>query len=169
VRDAADPVQIGATSVSAIQVYHGFTRCMAYKVRHGPATFVYCTDHELRHGDAPDSPRQLESEAAEAELVRQCEDVDVAYFDGQYFLEEYLGKRGIGTTPAVKRIDWGHGCIEDVIARAKRCRIGRTYIGHHDPERLWQDRVRIDADLHVSSKSMGRHVELAKARGVIDL
>jgi len=169
VQDAAQAVHVGATSVTAFPVYHGPTPCLAYKIRHGSASFVYCTDHELRHGPDPTDPRQLESEAAEAEIRRQCQGVDAAYFDTQYLAAEYHGQQGIGLAPPVSRLDWGHGCLEDVMVRASECRIGRTYAGHHDPERPYTQRFQIDQDLRRWSKSSGVHVELAKAGAVIDL
>src|SRR6185436_20723441 len=69
VHDMSEPVRIGETSVTAFEVYHGVTDCLAYKIRHGDVSFVFCTDHELRHGDDPTDPRQAKSTAAEATLV----------------------------------------------------------------------------------------------------
>jgi len=169
VHDASQPLHVGSTSVTAFPTYHGPTPCLAYKIHHGNATFVYCTDHELRHGPNPTDPRQVASEAAEAEIRRQCQGVDAAYFDGQYLAAEYHGKQGIGSNAPVPRLDWGHGCLEDVLVRATECRIGRTYAGHHDPERPYTERFHLDHDLTRWSNSSGVHVELAKAGTVIDL
>jgi hypothetical protein len=168
-QDASRPVQVGSTSVTAFPTYHGPTPCLAYKIHHGSATFVYCTDHELRHGLDPTDPRQIASETAEAEIRRQCQGVDAAYFDGQYLTAEYDGKQAIGLNAPVPRMDWGHGCLEDVLKRASECRIGRTYAGHHDPERPYMQRFHLDHDLRRWSQSSGAHVELAKAGAVIDL
>jgi hypothetical protein len=112
--DAAQPLHINNTTVTAFDVYHGPVRCLAYKIQHGPASFLFCTDHELRHGAQPADPRQAESAMRDASLVEHCRGVDVAYFDGQYFRAEYDGNRGIGSTMAVSRVDWGHGCVEDI-------------------------------------------------------
>jgi hypothetical protein len=169
VQDAATPVHIGSTTVTAFPTYHGPTPCLAYKIHHGTATFVYCTDHELRHGPDPTDPRQIASETAEAEIRRQCMGVNAAYFDGQYLTGEYEGKQAIGLNPPVPRMDWGHGCLEDVLNRATECRIGRTYAGHHDPERPYMERFHLDQDMRRWSLSSGIHVELAKAGAVIDL
>ena len=132
VRDVNDPIRIGGTTVTAFDVYHGATRCLAYKVEHGDATFVFCTDHELRHGPTATDPRQLQSKEADDRLVEHCRGADVAYFDGQYFLDEYTGRKGIGNTLAVSRVDWGHGCIEDVVDRVRACGIRRDV---HRPPR----------------------------------
>jgi phosphoribosyl 1,2-cyclic phosphodiesterase len=168
VRDIREPIEIGHTRISAFNVYHGRTRVLAYKIEHGGATFVFSTDHELRHGD-PADPREIESRRAEDRLSRECAGVDVAYFDGQYRLAEYLGRKGIGAAPAVPKVDWGHGIIEDVVARAIRCGVKRTYIGHHDPDREWPEQVEIDRELQAVSQANGVHIELAKPMTVIDL
>lgn len=165
VHEFDQPIQIGSTKVTPFDVYHGPTRCLAYKIQHGGKTFIFCTDHELRHGTDPLDPRQQRSLAAEAHLIEHCQDADLAYFDGQYYLEEYYGRKRIGLTAAVPRMDWGHGCIEDIITRCQACRIKRTLIGHHDPERTWQDRIKIDGDL----KKEPCQIELAKSDMVIDL
>jgi hypothetical protein len=166
---ANEPIRIGATTVTPFDVYHGPTRCLAYKFEHGAKSFVFCTDHELRHGPDPADPKQAKSLAAEARLIEMCQGADLAYFDGQYFLEEYFGRKRIGLTAAVPRMDWGHGCIEDVIARCKACNIKRALIGHHDPERSWQERIRMDQELAANEKMNGRPIELAKSDTMIDL
>jgi phosphoribosyl 1,2-cyclic phosphodiesterase len=163
------PIQVGSTTITPFDVYHGPTRCLAYKIQHGGKTFVFCTDHELRHGNDPTDARQQKSLAAEARLIEICQDADVAYFDGQYFLEEYFGRKRIGLTAAVPRMDWGHGCIEDVIARCRQCRIKHAVIGHHDPERSWQERFRMDHDLAEESKTGACRIELGKSDVMIDL
>jgi phosphoribosyl 1,2-cyclic phosphodiesterase len=169
VRDMAEPVRIGRTTVTPFEVYHVIPCCLAYKVEHNGATFVFCTDHELRRGADPNDLRQQRSMAAEARLVEHCRDVDVAYLDGQYFVDEYLGKKGIGSFPAISRLDWGHTCIEDTIDRAIRCNIKRTYIGHHDPERQWPERVDVDRQLSLLCRGKPYHIQLAEGDAVIDL
>jgi ribonuclease BN (tRNA processing enzyme) len=167
---AGQTIRIGATEVTPFDVYHGPTRCLAYKIKHGDATFVFCTDHELRHGGEAADPKRLRSLAAEARLRAHCADADLAYFDGQYFLDEYHGKRGIGLSAAVPRIDWGHGCIEDAIERSRECRIRHTLIGHHDPERMWQERLSLDQKLLAEhGPESPQRIELAKSDMVIDL
>ena len=164
-----EPIHINATTITPFEVYHGITQCLAYKVQHGSSSFVFCTDHELRHGPDPSDPRQIRSIAAERRLLEYCQNVDVAYFDGQYFMDEYTGAAGIGTGVGVPRLDWGHSCIEDVIARVKQCNIRRTFIGHHDPERLWGQRIEIDRELDVICKGTPYEIHLAKAGATINL
>jgi hypothetical protein len=168
------PIRIGSTVITPFDVYHGPTRCLAYKIVHGAATFVFCTDHELRHaapGAAADEsdPRRQKSLAAERILRRHCEGADLAYFDGQYHLDEYFGKTGIGVTAAVPRIDWGHGTIEDAVDRARDCHIKHTLIGHHDPERSWPERLGLDVQLAAQSQHMAGRIELAQSDMTVEL
>jgi hypothetical protein len=166
---AGAAIHIGSTLVTPFDVYHGPTRCLGYKIQHGSATFVFCTDHELRHAGEADDPRKIRSLAAEAQVRRHCGDADLVYIDGQYRKEEYFGRAGIGATAPVPRVDWGHGCIEDAIERAGECRVKHMLIGHHDPERIWRERLELDHQLAVTSAEMGRKIELAKSDMVVDL
>lgn len=169
VHDMDEPVMIGQTAVRAFPVYHGPTPCLAYKISHGDATFVFCTDHEPRQGLDPDDYRQKTANAAEARLCEHSRNVDVMYVDGQFFKAEYMGLRGIGESPPVSRIDWGHGIIETNIERSLTCGVKRTYIGHHDPGREWPERVQIDRQLESLSRKEGAFIELAKGGTVLDL
>ncbi|HYF51037.1 MAG TPA: hypothetical protein VEJ63_16610 [Planctomycetota bacterium] len=164
-----EPIKIDQTTVTPFDVYHGDNRCLAYKVELNGSSFVFCTDHELRRGTDPKDPRQIKSEAAEARLRKELMNVDAAYMDGQYFIDEYLGKKGIGSSPAALRMDWGHSCIEDVIDRAVACNVKETYIGHSDPEREWQEKVEIDMKLSELSQQKGRRIELAKGQALIEV
>jgi Beta-lactamase superfamily domain len=169
VRDVNEPIQVGGTTITAFDVYHGAARCLGYRIQYGPASFVFCTDHELRHGSDPADPRQAQSQAAEARLIEQVRGADAAYFDGQYFREEYNGTKAIGSTMAVGRIDWGHGCIEDIIQRTADCGIKRAFIGHHDPERTWVERLEVDRWLEKQCLDKPYKIELAKSETFFDL
>lgn len=169
IRDVREPVMIGQTKIVPFNVYHGLTRVLAYRIERGGKAFVYCTDHELRHGPDPSNERQRESMAAEERLRFHCQNADVGYFDGQYKIAEYLGQKGIGSAPPVSKIDWGHGCVEDVVRRSMQCRIKRTLIGHHDPDREWGEQLEMDRELAEQTKGTGCQIELAKPDTVIDL
>jgi hypothetical protein len=58
--------------------------------------------------------------------------------------------------------------VEDVIERAKRCGVKKSYLGHHDPERGWPERLDLDQKLIDGSTAECR-VELAKSELVEDL
>ena len=164
------PLRIGATTITPFEVYHAIPVCLGYKVEHNGKSFVFCTDHEFRRGIDPEDPRQIQSEQAERTLREHCRNADLAYFDGQYTLDEYLGADAIGSFPPSPRIDWGHGCVEDAVDRAHACNIKLTLIGHHDPERAWPEREAIDRKLaHLSRGKTKNPIHLADSDMVIDL
>jgi phosphoribosyl 1,2-cyclic phosphodiesterase len=163
-----DPVQIGATKITAFEVYHP-APCLAYRVENAGKVFIFCTDHELRHGEPPDDPRQRASLQAEERLKEHARGADVMYRDGQFLRAEYDGYQGIGVSGGVSRLDWGHSCVEDVMDMAEACQIKATYIGHHDPNRDWSERNWIDETLKRKSDQIGLKFELARAETVIAL
>jgi len=166
--DINETIVIGKTRIQPFEVFHP-DPCLAYRIEHNGKVFIYCTDHELRHGDNPEYPLQIASLEAEKKLVELSTNADVMYRDGQFLRVEYDGLQGIGTPLGVSRKDWGHSCIEDVTDMAEKCNISRTYIGHHDPNRTWAERNWIDETLMKRSQQSGRHFEMAKAETVIDL
>ena len=101
--------------------------------------------------------------------MHYSENADLLYRDGQFLKFEYLGQQGIGESRPVPRRDWGHSCIEDIQEMALTCRVKHTLIGHHDPNREWEDRRRIDISLGRHAGMDGRTVELAKAETSIEL
>ncbi len=163
-----ETISIGKTNITAFPVFHP-DPCLAYKVEHNGKVFVYCTDHELRHGDDQDHPLQKASLEAEARLRQMATGADLLYRDGQFLKAEYSGELGISSAYGVSRKDWGHSCFEDVIDMASECDVKRTYIGHHDPNRSWTERNWMDETLARKSEQMGRRIELAKAETIIDL
>ena len=169
VRDIREPVTIGQTTVTPFHVFHGMTSVLAYKVQRAGKTFIFCTDHEFRHGPDPTHEWQIASSAAEERLRAHSMDADLAYFDGQYRISEYLGQKGIGTAPAVPKIDWGHSCIEDVVRRVMQCRVKRAFIGHHDPDREWGEQITMDNELAEACKGTGCYIELAKPDMLLEL
>ncbi len=166
-----DPIAIGEVRVTPFALYHT-TPCLGYCIESRGRRFVFATDHELRRPAAngnPDDPQQRASEAAEATLVRFSTGADVLYRDGQYLHSEYDGEKGIGDAHPHPRRDWGHSCIEDVEAMARRCGVRHTLIGHHDPNREWTERRWIDQSLTRNAAPEGRRVELARAETLIEL
>jgi ribonuclease BN (tRNA processing enzyme) len=167
--DVSAPIRIGESVIRPFDAYHGDTRSIAYRLEHGGASFVYCTDHELRREDGASSERHRRSLAAEERLLHHLASADLAYLDGQFLLDEYLGKKGIGTSPAVRRLDWGHSCVEDALERAARTGCRHVLVGHHDPERSWPDKVELDRWLRARSEKEAFHAELAKSDRMADL
>jgi hypothetical protein len=163
--DRSHPIEIGKTRITAFSVHHP-TPCLAYKIEHGGKRFVFCTDHELRHSRDPSDPKQKASDQAEARLAEHALDADVLYRDGQYLRSDYDGVSAIGASRPVPRMGWGHSCIEDVQEMGMQCRVKRTYIGHHDPDREWLELRRIDDAL---ARKHGKKIKLAHAGTVMDL
>lgn len=166
-RQLGEPICLGQTRVFAFPVYHP-APCLAYRIDRGGRSFVFCTDHELRHGPDPAEPAQVQSLNAEARLRHYSRDVDVLYRDGQFLLDEYEGRIGVGSSGATARRDWGHSCVEDVRQMALECGVRRLLVGHHDPNRDWVGRSRIDEWLNQSSEN-GCQMEMACAETILEL
>ena len=166
--DLHKPIILGKTIIQPFEVFHP-DPCLGYRIEHNGKVFVYCTDHEIRRGDNADHPLQIASMEAEDRLIAHSMNCDVLYRDGQFLQVEYNGEKGIGTPLGVSRKDWGHSCIEDVIAMAQKCNVKQTYIGHHDPNRKWKELNLIDETLCRRSAQTGLKFEMAKAETVIDL
>jgi len=162
------PLKLGKTSIRAFEVYHP-APCLAYRVDHGNKSFVFCTDHELRHGNDANDPQQKASLIAEQRLREIAADADLLYRDGQFQRPEYDGEVGIGRSAPLSRMDWGHSCIEDILEMAAECRINETLIGHHDPSRTWQERSQLDERLAQHQQDTGQAVRLARAETVVNL
>jgi hypothetical protein len=162
------PIVLGATQITAFNVFHP-APCLAYKVQHGGKTFVFCTDHELRHGPDPDDPKQLESEEREGQLIEHSRGADVLYRDAQYLISDYEGLSGIGSSNPIPRLGWGHSCIEDVEEMAIKCEVKNTYIGHHDPNREWPELNWMDEAMIRNSEAQEEKICFARAGIIIDL
>ena len=166
--DLNKPFIIGKTIIQPFEVFHP-DPCLGFRIEHNGKVFVYATDHELRRGDDSDHPLQKASLEAEQTLIEQTMNADVLYRDGQFLRSEYDGDKGIGTPLGVSRMDWGHSCIEDVVAMAKHCNVGHTYIGHHDPNRTWAEKKSIDEKLRLQAYEDDIKYEIARAETVIEL
>ena len=138
--------------------------------RAGGKTFVFCTDHELRHGPDPSTSGSMRKHGGRGALrERTAWTPTSATSTASTASPNTSGQKGIGTAPPVPKIDWGHGCIEDVVRRVDavpdqahlhrpprpRSRVGRA--AHHRP--------RVERAI----PGDGCYVELAKPDTVIDL
>jgi len=168
VRDLS-PFTIGETTITPFQLYHVNSLCLGYHIKHNGKVFVFTTDHEVRRGNTPDHPRQIQSQEAQQRVLSFVRNADLAYFDGQYRRNEYLGLVGIGGSAPIKRLDWGHGCVEDIIEISKQAKIRQTLVGHHDPDRDWSDRVILDQDLVQSSSDSPYPIKLARGDDIFEL
>jgi phosphoribosyl 1,2-cyclic phosphodiesterase len=165
--DYCTPLRFGETTVSMTEVFHP-APCLAYRIERAGKSFVFCTDHELFRG-ADDDPRHEPSRAAETRVRELARGADLLYRDGQFLHVEYDGLQGIGSGGPVSRQGWGHSCVEDVMDMAESCKVGRTLIGHHDPNRDWSERNWIDETLARRCEQTGLSFELAQAETVVEL
>ena len=90
---------------------------LGYRISQGGASVVYATDTE--HHDGVVDPA----------LLALATDCDALIYDAMYTEEEYRGARG----PA--RVGWGHSTWEAGAKVARRARVGRYVLFHHDPVR----------------------------------
>jgi ribonuclease BN (tRNA processing enzyme) len=167
VLDLCGPVRLGATTITAFEVFHP-APCLAYRVEHGGKVLVFCTDHELWRGD-PDHPAAQVSGAAEERLRKHAAGADLLYRDAQYLRAEYDGLKGIGTSGALPRAGWGHSCIEDVIEMAASCGVRRALLGHHDPNRDWSERNWLDQSITRRMSGGDTEIEFARAETTFEL
>lgn len=103
--------------------YQGKVFCTAFDTE--PYKNIFCTD--------PDDPSYDEMMATEGEVVAAeqnaaleqfVSEADLLVYDAQYTGKEYSSKVG-----------WGHSPMEEAVAVAKRNRIKRLALFHHDPMR----------------------------------
>jgi len=111
-----EPWEIGSATVSASPVAHrGPT--LGFRVQDSSASLCFLPDHEPGVGAPLD---QLEDEwVSGLELAR---DASLLVHDSQYTDEEYPQKVG-----------WGHSCLSDALAFARRAAARRVLLFHHDP------------------------------------
>ena len=114
--------------------YRGKVLCTAYDTE--PFQNVFCTD--------PNDPSYDEAMAREGAQVAREENqrveeffagADLLIHDAQYTQEEYESSK----------VGWGHSSCEHAIAAAKRAKVKRLALFHHEP-------VRTDAQIDALSK-----------------
>ena len=82
----------------------------SYRLTSNSKTVVYCTD--IEHGDEIDQ-----------RIVEVSRDADLLIHDAQYTPREQLQKKG-----------WGHSTWEQAVEVAKRAKVKKLALFHHDPE-----------------------------------
>lgn len=104
--------------------YHSKVLCTAYDTE--PFRNLFCTDP---HDPSYDKAMAYEGEQVAKEENRRLEEFfassDLLIHDTQYTQEEYESSK----------IDWGHSPFEHAIAGAKRSRVKRLALFHHEPVR----------------------------------
>ena len=112
-----EPVTIGSATVRAGKVAHqGPT--VGYRIEENGRSLAYLPDHEPSLGGV-----RLEEQPTDwISGHNVAANVDVLFHDAQYGDDEYP-----------RHVGWGHSCIQDVIAFARRADVGNVVLFHHDP------------------------------------
>jgi phosphoribosyl 1,2-cyclic phosphodiesterase len=109
--------EIGSATIAAAPVVHrGPT--LGYRIEDSDgASLAYVPDHEPALG--------ADLETLEPEWISGfalAEDADLLIHDGQYADDEYA-----------EHLGWGHSSLSHALAFARRTRVKRTLLFHHDP------------------------------------
>jgi len=105
--------------VLALEIPHKGGRTYGFRVSDSSGSIAYLSDHSptsLGPGDGLGAYHQA--------ALRLTDGVDVLLHDAQYTLEEFPG-----------RADFGHSSIDYAVALARRARVERLLLFHHDPAR----------------------------------
>ena len=111
---------LGSVKVEACFTNHPGV-CVAYKLRTADGTIVFMPDNEtkkvacLTNSDG----QPVTGVDSIGEFIRG---VDVLIMDSQYTAEEYA-----------THVNWGHGCVDEVVRKAVEAGVKRLYLFHHDP------------------------------------
>jgi phosphoribosyl 1,2-cyclic phosphodiesterase len=128
-----DSFSIGSTGIRTCALDHP-GGCIGFRLENAGQSYVFATDHEQRH-----SPDPL--------LVEFARDADVLYTEGQYTLDEYEGRAGIGGGSPQPRRNWGHSPVEYCAATAVAAGVRQLHVGHRDPQRSDADLAALEASL----------------------
>ena len=97
---------------------------MLYRVSYRGKSVVYATDIEQRRGGYPD-------------VIAFARGADLLIHDAQYLRSEYFSK-------AKSKRGWGHSTVEMAAAVAKKAKVKRLVLFHHEP--LHDDRTMRDIE-----------------------
>jgi phosphoribosyl 1,2-cyclic phosphodiesterase len=101
--------------------FNGKVLCTAYDTE--PYFNVFCTDPDAPGYDAAIAAEGEEAaEEENARVERFIRGADLLIYDAQYTRDEYCRSR----------VGWGHSPIEHAIAVARRCKVKRLALFHHD-------------------------------------
>ncbi|MDA1275520.1 MAG: response regulator [Verrucomicrobia bacterium] len=123
-------------NIGSVQIEAAFANhpgiCVGYRLvtRHG--SIVYMPDNELfQRLKEQGTPRSVENfpeaqsfaKHQDQKLIDFMKGADILILDSQYDEAEYL-----------KRIGWGHSCLDDSVALAVSAGVKQLYLFHHDPD-----------------------------------
>jgi len=120
---------LGDLRVEACRAYHPGV-CVGYRLSGAEGSIGFFPDNELRQPEGNAARESSGSGAPPAasgnthgDLDEFLRGVDVLIMDTQYTREEYQ-----------RHVGWGHGCLDEVVALALRCKVKRLFLFHHDPD-----------------------------------
>jgi phosphoribosyl 1,2-cyclic phosphodiesterase/ActR/RegA family two-component response regulator len=119
---------VGRIKVQAMYANHPQV-CVGYRLHTSAGSVAYFPDHEphqrMRTQDGPaDQVENLRhASLQDQKLIEFLDRTDLLVMDAQYDDAEYQ-----------KRVGWGHGCLDDVVALAMFARVRRLVLFHHDPD-----------------------------------
>jgi phosphoribosyl 1,2-cyclic phosphodiesterase len=120
-----EPFAVGEATVRTAKLNHP-GGVHAYRIDHGGRSVVYATDTE-------------HYECVDPALVTLAEGADVLIYDAQYTPEEYRGEVG------PSKVGWGHSTFAAGAEVARRAGVSELVLFHHDPRRIDDAVVALEA------------------------
>jgi phosphoribosyl 1,2-cyclic phosphodiesterase len=117
---AGDTISLGPVQVDTASLNHP-QDATAYRVNYAGKSVVYCSDNEHTAQMLPETAALIQG-------------TDLLIYDAAYTDDEYQGKTGAGAKKG-----WGHSTWSEAIRVAKRLKVKRLVIFHHDT--MHTDRV----------------------------
>jgi phosphoribosyl 1,2-cyclic phosphodiesterase/ActR/RegA family two-component response regulator len=139
---------IGRLKVKAAFTNHPGV-CVGYRVFTSAGSVAYFPDHEphqrMRSQDSALRRAEALRHASQQDqrLIEFLDGTDVLILDSQYNDAEYL-----------KRVGWGHGCVDDAVVLGMFARVRQLCLFHHDPD---HDDAQVTAMLPWARELVGMH------------
>jgi phosphoribosyl 1,2-cyclic phosphodiesterase len=112
--------------VNGLKVESCFTNhpgvCVAYKLLTPDGKIVFMPDNETKRGSISAVDGTTKPDPSEQHIAEFIQGVDVLVMDSQYTADEYQ-----------THVNWGHGCVDEVVRMAIAGDVKRLYLFHHDP------------------------------------
>jgi phosphoribosyl 1,2-cyclic phosphodiesterase len=147
---------VGRVRVTAIYANHPGI-CVGYRLYTSGGSIAFFPDHEpyqRMRSQADGAPADQRVEALkhasqkDQGIIEFLDETDVLIMDAQYDDAEYQ-----------KRVGWGHGCVDDVVALAMFARVRQLYLFHHDPD---HDDAQVSAMLGWARELVAMHGDVIK-------
>ncbi len=105
--------------------------CRGYRLDTSAGSVGFFPDHEpfqrmrtqVASSEAQRSEALKHASQKDQEIIQFLDGVEALIIDSQYDDVEYQ-----------RRVGWGHGCVDDVVALALFARVKQLFLFHHDPD-----------------------------------